>query len=527
MTARADAGELSPALDVHGLSVDLVERLAAQVCGSGLRVPVHTPFTGGVLTELATSTPEDVEAAYRRAREAQESWKQTPVRYRAAVLRRYHQLVLQDTSVVDVIQAETGKSRGHAVEEIVDVAGVALYYGRKAESILRAHRRRGAVPFATRATELRHPKGVVAIIAPFNAPLSLSACDVLPAVVAGNAVVVKPDSQTVLTAIRARELLVEAGLPEDLFQVVVGEPAVVGDALLDGADHVAFTGSTATGRRIAAEAARRLIGCTLELGGKNPMIVLDDADVSAAARGAVRACFTGTGQICLTVERLYVHSSLYDAFVSQFVEHANDLVLGSGLGFDYDLGPLSSQRQLDQVVRHVEEAVALGARVAAGGKARPDLGPFHYEPTILVDVPPEAELYAEETFGPVVSVYRFDDVDEVIARANDSEYGLSASIWSSNTPRARKIAARIESGLVNINEGFGSAYASNDAPMGGMKASGQGYRHGTAGLLELCELQTVASQHWVSFDPPPGASREQVARQVVEMYRLMRRLRLR
>ncbi|MGH3967315.1 MAG: aldehyde dehydrogenase family protein, partial [Mycobacterium sp.] len=288
------------------LPTDLTARLAAALNGTGPDVTVSAPFTGEPLVMLPLSTSDDVRAAFGRARAAQPGWAGTAAKERAKIFIRYHDLVLRNDELIDIVQAENGKSRNSAFEETLDVAGLALYYGRRAEAYLAPRHCKGAIPLATRTTELRHPKGVAAIVSPFNYPLSLGVCDVIPALLAGNAVIHKPDTQTAMTALRARELLIEAGLPEGLWQIVVGEPQDISEPLIEGADHVCFTGSTAAGRRIAEAAARRLISCTLELGGKNPMIVLEDADLGKAAKGAARACFSTAGQLCLSIERLYV-----------------------------------------------------------------------------------------------------------------------------------------------------------------------------------------------------------------------------
>jgi acyl-CoA reductase-like NAD-dependent aldehyde dehydrogenase len=404
---------------------------------------------------------------------------------------------------------------------------MSLYYARHAPRFLQPRRRKGGLPIAVKPTEVRHPKGVVAIIAPFNYPLADGHTDVIPALMAGNAVVFKPDTQIALTSLYARELMIKAGLPAGLWQIVVGEPEEIGQALIDGADHVCFTGSTASGRKVAEAAGKKLITATLELGGKNPMIVLDDADLDKAVKGAARAGFSSSGQNCLSNERVYVHKSIYAEFLAALVEHTRTLTLGAGLDFGYDMGSLSSQRQFDKTVRHVEDAVAKGATVETGGKARPDLGPYFYEPTILTGVTADMTVFTEETFGPVVSVYPFADDDEAVALANATEYGLGASIWSRDVARARDLAGRVKAGQVNINESYASVHISNDAPQGGMKSSGLGRRHGEYGLLSFCELQTVASQHGISFDPKPGVTREQAARQNTTVYKVMKTLRLR
>ncbi|MGW2664074.1 succinic semialdehyde dehydrogenase [Nocardia tengchongensis] len=504
----------------------LVQRLTAQLTGAGAPVTTVYPPTGAPLATLRTSRADDVAQAFVRARAAQREWSRRSPRERAKPFLALHDLVLDNQELIDVVQAETGKSRNSAFEETLDIAGLALYYARHADRFLAPRKRAGAIPLATRVRELRQPKGVVGIIAPWNYPLSLSAGDAVPALLAGNAVVLKPDTQTTLTALYARELLVRAGLPEELWQIVIGDPADIGDTMIGESDHVCFTGSTDAGRRVAEAAARRLIGCTLELGGKNPMLVLADADLGKAVTGAVRACFSTSGQLCLSTERLFVAESVYEQFVARFVAQTEKLTLGKGAGFDYDIGTLTLPRQLDRVTAHVENARDAGARVLTGGRARPDLGPLFYEPTVLADVTPEMRVFDEETFGPVVSLYPFHDEDEAVALANATEFGLNASIWTRDVRRGRRLASRIRCGTVNINEGYGSAYTSNDTPMGGMKASGSGRRHGEHGLLEYVELQSVGSQHLVGFDPPPGLSTARNARLLTLTFKLMKALRI-
>jgi succinate-semialdehyde dehydrogenase/glutarate-semialdehyde dehydrogenase len=312
-----------------------------------------------------------------------------------------------------------------------------------------------------------------------------------------------------------------------VWQVVVGTPEEIGDPLVDGADFVGFTGSTPAGRAIAARAGARLVGCSLELGGKNPMLVLADADVEKAAKGAVRACFSNAGQLCVGVERIYVDRSVYTPFVDAFVAAVDGLRLGSSLDYATDVGSLTYRRQLDAVRGHLEDAVGKGATVLAGGNARPELGPLFHEPTVLADVTPAMALYRDETFGPVVAVYPVDGDDDAVAKANDSEYGLNASVWSSHPGHARTVAARIEAGTVNINEGYGAAYGSQGAPMGGMKASGLGRRHGDEGLLKLTEAQTVASQHVVGFEPPAFLGRDRYATLISRSLTILKALHVR
>ncbi|MER7732340.1 succinic semialdehyde dehydrogenase [Streptomyces erythrochromogenes] len=522
--APAPAGARTAA-DV--VTPDLVARLTRGVIGSG-RTANHTPFTGDRLAELPEATPEDVAEAFDRARAAQTAWAAVPVRRRAAVLLRFHDLVLaRQAEVLDLIQLETGKARLHAHEEVQAVAVSARHYGRKAPSYLRPKGHTGAMPTLTKVTELRQPRGVVGQIAPWNYPLELSVGDALPAFVAGNALVMKPDTETALTALWARDLLIEAGLPAEVFQIVLGEGPVVGPEVVRHADYVSFTGSTRTGREVARGAADRLVGVSLELGGKNAMLVLHDADVEKAAAGAVRACFSSAGQLCISIERLYVHASIADDFVARFAARTRAMRLGASLSYGADMGSLVGERQLETVQRHVDEAVAKGATLVAGGTARPDIGPLFYEPTILDGVEAPMAVCGEETFGPVVSIYRFTDEEQAIAEANATAYGLNSSVWTKDARRGHSVAARLRTGTVNINEGYAPAYGSAQAPMGGMKDSGLGRRHGSEGILKYTEAQTVAHQRLVPMAPSLGMDDEKYAAFMTRSLKVMKALRLR
>ncbi|WP_049567264.1 succinic semialdehyde dehydrogenase [Streptomyces sp. SBT349] len=486
------------------VTAEFVASLTEGVAGSGLTA-CHSPLTGTRLAELPAATEDEVARTFVRAAAAQPAWAATPVRRRAAVLLRFHDLLLaRQGEILDLVQLETGKARLHAHEELLAVALAARHYGRGAPAYLRPRRHTGAVPGLTRVRELRHPRGVVGHIAPWNYPLELTAGDALPALVAGNAVVTKPDSETALTALWARRLMVEAGLPGDVWRMVLGDGPVVGPQVVERADYVAFTGSTRTGREVARRAGGRLVGASLELGGKNAMLVLDDADPDKAAAGAVRACFASAGQLCVSVERIYVQEAVAGAFLAAFAARTRALRLGAPLDWGTDVGSLASRARLDAVARHVADAVERGAEVLTGGRARPDVGPYFYEPTVLTGVTPAMAVCAEETFGPVVSVYRCGDDADAIARANDTRYGLNASVWSGSARRARRVAARLRAGTVNINEGYGAAYASVRAPMGGMGDSGLGRRHGAEGILKYTEAQTIAEQRLLPLAPSHG-----------------------
>ncbi|WP_433684574.1 succinic semialdehyde dehydrogenase [Nocardia sp. CA-119907] len=520
MTAARSVGE-------NALPNALIEQLMRGVTGPAAPVTTISPLDGRTLAAVPQSTPKDVEAAFDRARAAQRRWATVPVKQRAAPFLKFHDLMLaRQAQALDIVQWETGKARLHALEELMDGVGSTLYFARRAPKLLSPKRRAGALPLFTQTRETYHPKGVVTTITPWNYPLSLT-MDVIPALLAGNAVVHKPDTQTALSSLWPRMLLIEAGLPADLWQVVVGQPADIGDTLIDNADFVCFTGSTAAGKAIATRAAANLTGCSLELGGKNPMLVLRDADIEATAAAAVRGCFANAGQLCVSIERIYVDKAIYQQFIDTFGARIRALPLSAAMEFTGSIGSLTSAKQLDRVKTHVQDAVAAGAVVVAGGTARPDIGPYFYEPTVLIDVPPTAKLYREETFGPVVTIVPFDSEDEAIALANDTEYGLNAAVFSKDVKRARRIAARIQAGTVNINEGYAASYASQDAPMGGMKQSGLGRRHGTAGLMKYVEPQNISAQHVVGFDPAFGRTPAQHAAFLLHAMKTMKAARIR
>ncbi|GAA4830920.1 succinic semialdehyde dehydrogenase [Luteimicrobium xylanilyticum] len=511
-----------------GVVAPLLDRLASSR-GAGEHRTV-APFTGAPLVAVPLSSEQDVADAVERAREAQRAWAEVPVAEREKVLLRLHDVVLdRQSEVLDLLQLENGKSRTSAFDEVMDVAQVARHYGVRAHRYLRTRRVPGMIPGLTSTRVLRHPVGVVGVIAPWNYPLTLTLSDILPALVAGDAAVVKPDLQTPLTMLWAAEALEDAGLPAGVVQVVYGGPEV-GRALTASVDHIVFTGSTAVGRTVAAQAGERLIGATLELGGKNPLYVAADADVASAARGVVRACFANTGQLCMSIERLILHEDVADEFLDEFVPLVRDLTMGPGLDYRHQVGSLTSQAQLDRVVAHVDDAIARGASVLAGGVHRADLGPYFYAPTVLDGVPDDAACAREETFGPVVSVRRVASDDEAVDAMNDTEFGLNASIWTGDTSHGRRLAARVQAGSVNVNDGYAAAWGSVSAPLGGFKASGLGRRHGREGIEAVTEVQTVAVERGVarglSFDSLHGRPGEQWTGLMTRAFRAMKATRL-
>lgn len=446
-----------------------------------------------------------MDGAFELARDAQRSWAQLDLNERNKIILRFHDVLMQERhSGLDIVQRETGKARRDANEEILDVCITARHYARDSRRLLKSRRHFGALPGLTGVVENRVPKGVVGIISPWNYPITLAASDAIPALLAGNAVVLKPDAQTTLCALWIASLLEQAGLPEGVFTVVSGEGPVVGPMVVDRADYIMFTGSTAVGRVVAARCGERLIGASMELGGKNAMIVREDVDPETAASIAVRASFANTGQLCISMERIYVHESVYQAFLDAFVRRTAALRLSAHIGWGAEVGSLISGRQTERVQQHVDQAVEQGAVVHTGGKRRTDIGPYFFEPTILTGVDDTMTLCTQETFGPVVAVYPVSSDAEAIRRANDTEYGLNASVLTRNIAAGRVIARQLHAGTVNINEGYAAAWASKRAPMGGMGASGLGRRHGDEGLWKYTESQTVATQRALGFGPQFG-----------------------
>ncbi|HJQ07134.1 MAG TPA: succinic semialdehyde dehydrogenase [Nocardioides sp.] len=503
-----------------------VARLTGRILSTtGRSVPLTSPLDGAPIAHIPQSSADDVADAFARARAAQVEWAKTSLEHRSEALLRLHDIVLDRLpEVLDLITLESGKARKHAYDEALHVALTARYYARTGHQHLDSQRRSGVIPVLTRVDHNRIPKGVVGIISPWNYPLTMAISDGIPALMAGNAVVTKPDAQTMLTALLGAEMLEQAGIPRDLWVVVAGPGRELGTPIIERSDYICFTGSTATGKIIAKQCADRLIGCSLELGGKNPILVLRDADIEKAAEGAVRASFSNAGQLCVSTERMFVADQVYDKFVERFVARTQAMSLGAGHDWDIDMGALISQDQLDTAVAHVEDARAKGATVLAGGRARPDLAPYFFEPTILEGVTPEMTCFGHETFGPVVSVYRFHDEAEAIARANDGEYGLNASIYTQDGARGRELAKQIKCGTVNINEGFASAFGSIDSPMGGMRESGMGRRQGAEGIHRYTESQTVATQRVIKVAQNFGMSAETHAKLMTLSLRVLKKL---
>jgi acyl-CoA reductase-like NAD-dependent aldehyde dehydrogenase len=463
-------------------------------------VPVN-PATGEILRELECAGEAEVVAAVARAGAAQAAWADLGLRHRIAVLREFQaRLFERKSEIAAAITREVGKPLAEAlVTEVLVVLDAARFLIDNAWGLLRDE----PVPHGNLVTKLksgwlvREPHGVIAIISPWNYPFSIPATETLAALVAGNAVVLKPSELTPLVALELASLLHAAGVPEDVFQVVIGEGPAGAALLRSPIDKLVFTGSVATGKRIAAAAAERLLPVVLELGGKDPMLVLDDADVDVASSAAVWGAFVNAGQACLSVERCYVHRSLYESFAKACAEKTKQLRIGNGMDAHTDVGPMIQERQVRIVETHVEDAKARGARVLAGGMRLPELGVNFYAPTVLADVTQDMRIMREETFGPVLPMMACIDDDEAVRLANDSEYGLAASVWTRDRKRGERLARRIHAGTVMVNDVI-SCFGISEAPHGGVKASGVGRTHGRFGLDEMVRVK------YLDMDRMPG-----------------------
>jgi acyl-CoA reductase-like NAD-dependent aldehyde dehydrogenase len=491
-------------------------------------VPVIAPFTGKKLYDLPTSTARDVADAAAAARVAQLAWFAAGPDHRRRVLLDGHDRFLDlRERLLDLLQTETGKTRGPAFEEFFQAASATRYAALTAKSVTRTRARRAGIPLVMRTRVSYKPKGLVGVITPWNYPLSLALMDVIPALATGNGVVEKVDNQTVLTVLAARRAFIDAGVPASLWAIVTGDGNEIGNAVVDAADYVCFTGSTVTGIKVGQRALGRVVAASLELGGKNPMIVLDDANVAKAAAASVYGCFSSMGQLCVSMERIYVQRAVSDQFTEAFVVGVKNLVQGSALDYSTDVGSLTSAAQLERVKSHVDDAVKKGATVLAGGKARTDLGPYFYEPTVLTGVTSDMLCFAHETFGPVVAIQVVANEDEAIAAANASEFGLNASIFTGSHSRARRVADQITAGSVNINEGHRSSFGSIDAPMGGMKHSGLGRRNGPEGLQRFVESRTVAETTGILTLPASGVAAGKLAGTMELVLKFLKALRRR
>jgi succinate-semialdehyde dehydrogenase/glutarate-semialdehyde dehydrogenase len=454
----------------------------------------YDPATGEEIGRVPLASLEDVRQAVARARAAQPAWANLPFRERGRVILQARKLMLAERDqIAHLVSRETGKPVAEALSmEIVPTLDAMHYFAHAAENLLRPQKIDiGQYGLMGRSsTIVFKPLGVVGIISPWNFPLATPADEIVMALMAGNAVVLKPSELTPLIALKIGDIFSRAGLPKGLLEILTGDGST-GAALIDAhVDKIMFTGSVATGKRVAEAAAKYLTPVVLELGGKDPMIVLEDADIENAARGAVWGAFANAGQACASVERCYVQESIATKFVEQVVAETRALKQGLGTDESVDVGAMSNQRQLEIVAAHVSDAKQRGAKILTGGRRGTNPEGLFYEPTVLTNVNHTMTIMRDETFGPVLPVMTFKTEDEAIRLANDSVYGLTASVWTKNIRRGRRLAERIEAGTVMVNEVV-YTHGIAQTPWGGVKDSGYGRTHGRMGLLELVYPQHI------------------------------------
>jgi acyl-CoA reductase-like NAD-dependent aldehyde dehydrogenase len=461
---------------------------------NGAGIPVENPATGEVIAHVPDAAPEAVADVVRRARVAQPGWEAMGFEGRGRVMLRAQKWLMDHADrVARTIVSETGKTFEDAqLAEITYGGGAFGFWAKNAAGFLADEKvRTSSVLVKGKALKVRYaPLGVIGVIGPWNYPFTNSFGDCIPALMAGNAVVLKPSEETPLTSMLMEEALRECGLPADVFQVVTGR-GETGAALVDHVDMVMFTGSTATGKKVLARAAETLTPVSLELGGKDPMIVLSDADVERAANAAVYYSMQNSGQTCISVERVYVEAPVYDEFVAKVTEKARAIRQGdpSGGPGTVEVGAMTFPKQVDIVEDHVNDAVEKGAKVLVGGKRREGRGRF-FEPTVLVDVDHSMKAMTEETFGPTLPIMKVADAEEAIRLANDSPYGLGASVFTKDVARGEQVARRVEAGSVDVNDAMVN-YSALELPMGGWKSSGLGTRHGAAGIRKYTKQQAL------------------------------------
>jgi len=453
-------------------------------------IAVKNPITGAVIDEIENTSAERVAEVVETARLAQEKWASLPVKERIRYVRKWADLVwAKQEEGIAKLREENGKPESGAILEFIVVDGIAQYYIHNASKFLKPKRRRTLFPGVQTSKVFYKPYGVVGIISPWNYPFGLAFMDMIPALLAGNAIVMKPSEITPFIAKWGVDLMYEAGIPKDIVQVITGN-GQAGAALVDHADYIQFTGSSAVGRIVGQRCAARLVPFSLELGGKDPSIVLDDADIEMTATGLITGAFENAGQMCISVERVYVPDILHDQLVDRIEANMKKMVVNGDDGMHVHMASLTNQAELERTKAHIEDAVSKGAKVLVGGNARPDLGPLFFEPTVLIDVDHSMDIMRVETFGPVMPIMRVTSVEEAIRLANDTEYGLSASIFGKNLKRAQDVARQIDSGDVSVNRTqivIGTPYI----PSGGQKTSGMGRRNGPEGFYKFVTTQSV------------------------------------
>jgi acyl-CoA reductase-like NAD-dependent aldehyde dehydrogenase len=478
---------------------DVEQRTAAATNGgSANTIVVENPATGERITTVPVLGSDELRQMAQRARLAQPGWDALGFDGRSRVFRRAQKWMLDNADrVLDTVVSETGKTYEDAQLADLGYTTSALgFWAKEAEGYLADERVpswNNPLAIGKKLIIRYAPLGLVGVIGPWNYPIANSFGDCIPALAAGNSVILKPSEVTPLSSVLMAEMMRECGLPEDVFQVATGDGST-GAALIAEVDCVMFTGSSRTGKAVMRAAAEALIPCYLELGGKDPMIVCADANLDRAANAATFFSMNNGGQVCISIERCYVEEPVYDEFVQKVTDNVRKLRQGEPTGVGtVEVGAVIFPPQLDIVDDHVKDAVAKGAKVLTGGHARPGPGRF-YEPTVLVDVDHTMKCMQEETFGPTLPIMRIADVEQGIKLANDSDYGLQASVWTRDVKRGEALARRIEAGVVCVNDAQVN-YTALNLPMGGWKASGLGSRHGANGIRKYTKVQSLLITH--------------------------------
>jgi acyl-CoA reductase-like NAD-dependent aldehyde dehydrogenase len=457
-------------------------------------IPSIDPATGKILGHFESTAAAALPGILALARAAQTAWGDVPIQKRCAQFAAWRDCMMASRdALADAVVTESGKPRVEALFADLFVSlDTAQYFAKHGWRLLQPE----AVPHHSTAAKAKsgqlvyEPLGVIGIISSWNYPLAIPLSQIIPALAAGNAVVCKVSEFTPLCGARIEKLFADAGFPKNLVTVVQGG-GEVGQALIDAApDKLMFTGSVATGRRVAEACARKLIPTVLELGGKDAMIVLADANLEVAASAAVWGSYTNCGQVCLSVERLFVERTVEEKFLALCVEKTRKLRLGPGSDPATDVGPLIRSQHVQRMKDLVSDAVAHGARVLCGGNPRPDLGANFFEPTVIAGVNSSMRLFEEETFGPILAVQPVANAEEAVARANDSPFGLAASVWTGDATRGQGIASQLRAGAVMVNDAI-SYFGIAEAPHGGCAASGWGRTHGKAGLMEMVRTKYI------------------------------------
>jgi acyl-CoA reductase-like NAD-dependent aldehyde dehydrogenase len=462
---------------------------------NGKKIQVRNPATLEKIAELPIAGEEEVRKSAADGRAAQALWEKKNYGERARLFYRFRDLLIDNQEkIADTVTAESGKPRAEVYgSELFYLCDAIGFWAKNAAGFLKPQKIRPHLLKSKKVVSTYSPIGLVGIISPWNFPLVLTIGEAIPALMAGNAVVIKPSELTPLSALLGAALAEEAGLPPKLLQIIVGGGETA-ERLIDCADMISFTGSVETGKKVMRRAAERLVPVSLELGGKDPMIVLSDADLERAANACVWGALMNSGQVCTSIERVYVEEPVYQDFVERIVKRVRALRQGKSADA-VELGSMTSPEQLEKVERQIADALKRGAKILAGGRRNPDFNGLFYEPTVLVDVNHEMEIMREETFGPIIPIMKVKDADEAVRLANDSRYGLDGSVFTRDRERGWQIAEKMETGSVCINDSLVN-FVITDAPMGGIKESGSGRRHGAEGIRKYCRQKTVVADRF-------------------------------